>query len=284
MPKSSSRRNDARRVNKDRRARLEDLRRQQRAAERRKNYMFVGGGILVALALIAAAVIPAYIHDQNKNRKNKTGYQAKPTSAEKAAGCTGVHNDPISAAAVHVPMPVDYSKEKYGDTKGGTLPIPPTSGRHNPTTLPDTTQFYPVSIKARPERAVHDLEHGYIVVWFDSKLPADQVTQLQALTKQANFSRLYAVGWWQGDLPAGKHLVLTAWGRTERCDSVSQTVVNDFYRAHLNSPLAPEAGSGMITGSDQYPPDVLPAASPQPSTAPSAGGSAKPSASPSTKK
>jgi hypothetical protein len=270
VPKSSSRRNDTRRVNKDRRARLEELRKQQRASERRKNLLFIGSGIVVAVALIAGAVIPAYLHDQAQKRKNKPGYQAKPTAAELAAGCTGVHNDPISAAALHVTQPIDYSKEKYGDTRGGTPPIPPSNGRHNPVTLPDTAQFYPISEKPRPERAVHNLEHGYVDIWYDSSLPPDQVAQLQALTKQPNFSRLYVVGWWQGDLPAGKHVVLTSWGRTDRCNSVSTKVVSDFYAAHVNNPIAPEAGLGMITGSDSYPAEVLPASSPAPSASASA--------------
>jgi len=275
VPKSSARRNDTRRANRDRRARLEELRKQQRAAERRKNYMFIGAGIVVALGLIAGAVIPAYEHDQAVARKNKPGYQAKPTAAERAAGCTGVHNDPVSAAAIHVTQPIDYSKEKYGDTSGGTPPIPPSNGRHNPVTLPDTSRFYPVAQKPRPERAVHDLEHGYVVVWYDSKLPANQVAQLQSMTQLPNFSRLYVVGWWQGDLPAGKHVVLTSWGRTDRCSSASQSVIGTFYSQHLNSSIAPEQGLGPITGSDNYPAETLPASSPPPSTAPSA--SPKPS-------
>lgn len=276
MPKSSARRNDARRANKDRRARLEELRRQQRAAERRKNYLFIGAGIVIALGLIAGAVIPAYEHDQAVKRKSKAGYQAKPTAAERAAGCEGVHNDPISPGAQHVTQPIDYAKEKYGDTRGGTPPIPPSNGRHNPVTLPDTSRFYPISQKPRPERAVHNLEHGYIVVWYDSKLPASQVAQLQSMTQLPNFSRLYVVGWWQGDLPSNKHVVLTSWGRTDRCASVSQSVIGTFYSQHLNASIAPEAGLGMITGADNYPAQVLPASSPAPATSSSSGSSGSP--------
>ena len=287
MPKSSSRRNDARRANKDRRARLEELRRQQRAAERRKNFLFVGAAIAVAVILIAAAVIPAYLHDQSVARKNKAGYQAKPTAAERAAGCLGVHNDPISSGGttVHTYSPIDYSKEKFGDTRGGTPPIPPTGGRHNPVSLGDTNRFYPVSAQPRPERAVHNLEHGYVVAWYDAKLPNAQVATLQALAAQPAFSRLLVVGWWQGDLPAGKHLVLTSWGRTDRCGSASEPVISAFYKAHLNAPFAPETGLGPISGADQLPPSQLPQTSPPPTAAvspsspASSSASAKPSAS-----
>lgn len=272
MPKSSNRKHETRRANRDRRQRIEEMRKQQRAAERRKNFLFAGTGILVALILIGAAVIPAYLHDRSKKAKEKVGYQAAPTAAEKAAGCLGVHNDPISPGAQHVDTPIDYSKEKYGDTEGGTPPIPPSNGRHNPISLGDTNRFYPLSEKPRPERAVHNLEHGYIVVWYDSKLPASEVTKLQTMAKSPALSRLLVVGWWQSDLPANKHVVITSWGRTDRCSTVSDAVVNNFYAKHLNSSIAPEAGSPPISGADPIPPGQLPnanaSASPMPSASP----------------
>ena len=278
MPKSSKRKHETRRANRDRRQRLEELRSQQKAAERRKNFIFAGSAIAIAAILIGAAVIPAYIHDRNKKAKEKAGYQAAPTAAEKAAGCTGVHNDPLSPAAEHIPTPIDYSKEKYGDTSGGTPALPPTGGKHNAVSLGDTVRFYPLSEKPRPERAVHNLEHGYIVVWYDSKLPADQVKKLQALAKSGTLSRLLVVGWWQGDLPADKHVVFTSWGRTDRCTTVSDAVASQFYDDHLNASFAPESGSGPIQGADSVPPGQLPSNSPSPM--PSASVTTQPSASP----
>jgi len=276
VPKSSNRKHETRRANRDRRQRIEEMRKQQRAAERRKNFMFVGSAIVVALVLISAAVIPAYLHDRNQKAKSKAGYQAKPTSAEKAAGCLGVHNDPLSPAGQHVSTAINYTKQKYGDTKGGTPPIPPSGGQHNSISLGDTNRFYPLSDKPRPERAVHNLEHGYVVVWYDDKLPAAEVTKLESLSKSGTFSRMLVVGWWQGELPAGKHVVLTSWGRTDRCSTVSDKVISAFYSDHLNDKIAPEAGAAAIGGADSIPAGQLPnpqqSASPAPSataTAPS---------------
>jgi hypothetical protein len=286
VPKSSKRKHETRRVNRDRKQRLEDLRSQQKAAERRKNFIFAGSAIVVALILIGAAVIPAYLHDRSKKAKEKIGYQASPTSAEKAAGCLGVHNDPLSAAAQHVEGPIDYAKEKYGDDRDGVTPIPPTGGKHNALSLGDTVRFYPLAAKPRAERAVHNLEHGYIVVWYDSKLPADQVTKLQELAKSQTLTRLLVVGWWQGDLPAGKHVVFTSWGRTDRCSTVSDAVATKFYEDHLNSPVAPEAGSAPIQGADSLPPGKLPKANPttMPSAGPTATATTNPNPSPTGKK
>jgi hypothetical protein len=282
VPKSSNRKNDTRRANRDRRQRLEELRKQQRAAERRKNFLFAGSGVAVAIILIAAAVIPAWLHDRSVAAKGKAGFQAAPTAAEKAAGCLGVHNDKVSPAAVHVPNAViDYSKQPYGDTRGGTPAIPPSGGKHNPVPLNDQQRFYPISAGARPERAVHNLEHGYIVVWYDSKLPAADVTKLQTLAAEPSLSRLLVVGWTQGDLPLGKHVVLTSWGRTDRCSSVSNAVVTSFYQDHVNSSLAPEATAGVLNGA-QFPANDLNTTPSSPPASPSPGASGSPSTSPST--
>jgi Protein of unknown function (DUF3105) len=139
-------------------------------------------------------------------------------------------------------------------------------------TLGDKNRFYALDTKVRPERAVHNLEHGYVVAWYDASLPAAQVTQLQQLAKDPSLSELLVVGWWQSPLPQGKHIVLTSWGRTDRCASVSPTVVRSFYAAHVNSSLAPEVGSGAA-GGDLFPPDTViteRTATPTPSTSGSA--------------
>jgi hypothetical protein len=280
VPKSSSRKHETRRANRDRRQRIEEMRKQQRAAERRKNFIFAGSASLLAIGLILAAVIPAYLHDKHQKEKAKQAtkvMQLKPTAAETAAGCTGVHQDPVSPAAQHVNTPIDYSKAKYGDTEGGTPPIPPSGGQHNPISLGDTNRFYPLAEQPRPERAVHNLEHGYVVVWYDSKLAKSEVTKLEAMAKSPKLSRLLVVGWWQGDLPGNKHVVLSAWGRTDRCDTVSDAVVNNFYANHLNGSIAPEAGLGPISGADQLPPNQLGNPQESASPMPSASASATPS-------
>ena len=116
---------------------------------------------------------------------------------------------------------------------------------------------------------VHNLEHGFIVAWYDSKLPASEVTKLQQLTTNPAFSRLLVVGWWQSDLPGGKHVVLTSWGRTDRCTSESDSVIRAFYDKHLNSKLSPEAGLPAIQGADSLPAGKLPPANSTPSMSPS---------------
>jgi hypothetical protein len=269
VPKNSNRRDDVRRANKDRRARLDEMRRQQRAAERRKNMLTFGSAIVVALLLVGTAILLAYNKAQAKDAKahriantlkaeKKEGHQSKPTAAELKNGCTGVHTDPLAVARQHVPTPIDYASEKYGDTAEGAAPIPPSGGKHNGLSLDDKPRFYPLSVKPRPERAVHDLEHGYVVVWYDAQLPPAQVQLLQSIASDPSMSRLLVVGWWEGDLPLGKHVVMTSWQKTDRCSSIDTAVAREFYNVHHDAPTAPEHDYPPIQGSGTVPPGQLP--------------------------
>lgn len=228
---------------RDRRARLEEMRAQQRREARRRNALTFGAAGAVGAIIVAAAIVPSYLHDQNAKKKLKVGYTAAATSAEKAAGCTGVHNDSVAAGAQHTVKPVDYKQ------------IPPSGGFHNPDPLPAAGHFFSLAQKPAPERAVHNLEHGFVVAWFDDKVPADQVSQLQQLSTQPDLDRLVAVGWTRGDLPDNKHFVLTSWGRTERCEKVSADVIRKFVKDHADDKkLAPEFGG---SGGTNTPPNIL---------------------------
>lgn len=228
---------------KDRRARLEEMKAQQRREARRRNALTFGAAGAVGAIILAAAIVPSYLHDQNAKKKLKVGYTATPTSAEKAAGCTGVHNDSPSVGAQHTVKPVDYKQ------------IPPSGGFHNPDPLPAAGHFFSLAQKPAPERAVHNLEHGFVVAWFDDKLPADQVSQLQQLSTSTDLDRMVAVGWTRGDLPDNKHIVLTSWARSERCEKVSAEVIRNFVQKHADDKkLAPEFGG---SGGSNTPPDEL---------------------------
>jgi hypothetical protein len=164
--------------------------------------------------------------------------------------------------------------------------IPPSSGPHDANPLPDSIHFYQRADKPKLERAVHNLEHGFIVGWYDSELPADQVTKLQQVAGQAG-ERFIAVPWDRGVFPDGKHFVLTAWDRTQRCTTVDAAVVADFVKAYEDptsgqdwkSPTAAESGgSGGTLTQD---PTGATGMNPTTSTAPSAGVSGRTSGTPS---
>ncbi len=232
---------------KDRRARLEQLKRQQRAAERRKTLLTIISGLVVGAILIAIPVATGLANAAEKKRKAAVGYVTTPTTAAKAADCSGVRNDSMTGAAAHTADRVNY------DT------APPSSGRHNPDPLPDSIHFYAQSEHPSIERAVHLLEHGFVIGWYDAKLPPDQVAKLKTASATAG-DRFVAVPWDRQDFAANRHFALTAWGRTQRCATVSPTVLSQFVDKYTNV-TAPEAGGGGGSLPSPTPPAV-PSASP----------------------
>jgi hypothetical protein len=235
----------------DRRARVEAMRREQRRKERRSSFLVYGIGGLVAVAVLLAAIIPSVLQARSRAEQRSVGYVKAASAAAKTASCTGVRND-VQISRDHVTTTVDYAKLL---TEKGEQ-IPPSSGPHNANPLPDSIHFYQRADKPTLERAVHNLEHGFIVAWYDNELPQAEVTKLQTIAGQAG-ERFIAVPWDRGVFPDGRHFVLSAWDRTQRCGTVSADVVADFVKTYADptagqdwkSPTAAESGGsgGTVT-------------------------------------
>jgi hypothetical protein len=250
----------------ERNIRLEALRREQKRKERRRALLVYGSAAVVALALLGGIIAFIAVDKHNKNAERKVGYVAAPSAAAAAAGCTGVVNDPMRGRN-HVGANETVQYEA----------APPSSGNHNFDPLPDAYRFYEPTSGTPAERAVHNLEHGFVIGWYDRDLPKDQVDVLRTVAAGAG-ARFIAVPWTRSSFPDGKHFVLTAWDRTQRCGTVSEAAVQEFVTKYANpdksgatweSPTAPEPGAGGGTA-NITPTGPIPAASGAP-TAPGSG-------------
>ncbi|MBL7496860.1 DUF3105 domain-containing protein [Frankia sp. CNm7] len=224
----------------DRNARLDALRREQKRKERRRAFLIYGTAGGLALVLLAVIVTYSVVSNRNAAKAHKVGYVAAPSAAAQAANCTGVVNDPQQVSD-HLKVPGETFNYKQ---------VPPSSGNHDGDPLPDQIRFYNPTSGIRVERAVHNLEHGFVVGWYDAKLPADQIEQLRKVAANAG-NRFIAVPWTRSDFADNRHFVLTAWDRTQRCGTVSEQVVADFIEGYgdpglggvgWDSPTAPESG------------------------------------------
>ncbi len=224
----------------ERNVRLEALRREQRRQERRRSLLIYGSGGIVLLALLAGVIIYAVSQNRSQNASHSIGHVTSASKTAAAAGCTGVVND-ASRGNTHVAanQTVNYDA------------APPSSGNHDADPLPDAFHFYERIPNLRIERAVHNLEHGFIIGWYDSKLPDDQVAALRTASETAG-NRFIAVPWERSDFPDSKHFVLTAWDRTQRCATVSEAAIKEFVATYANpdpagaawdSPTATESGA-----------------------------------------
>ena len=126
----------------------------------------------------------------------------------------------------HVKGPVSYPQS------------PPVGGPHDP--LWQNCGFYDAPV--RNENAVHSLEHGAVWITYRRGLPQDQIRSLRSLADRE--SRVLISPY--PNLPAP--IVLSAWGRQLKIDSVRDARLDRFLHAYINARDIPEPGGPCTKG------------------------------------
>lgn len=222
--------NKARPQERDRRAKVEALRRQQQARERRKSMLFIGSAVLVGLILIGIVAVPAIIKDRNDPRKKDL---ADSGVAAAAATCSDPTTDKTTGSAEH----------KEPGTKIEYDQVPPSSGPHWNSPVASPREFYTKSNRPQIEELVHNLEHGYTIMWYDATIKGEQLEALKNIAAQAREDEAtrgkFIVSAWDeayGKFPAGKHVALSHWGAKagyrQLCGKVSGEVVASFIKKY----------------------------------------------------
>jgi hypothetical protein len=224
----------AKRPETARREKIEALRREQQRSERRRTVLIVGISVAVALGLIAAAAVPLvrdWLDDPLRRDWAEFGVAAA------AASCDAVTEDEPSGSADHRQ---DGERVDYASA-------PPTSGPHYLVPAPFTRKFYTPDDRPEIERLVHNLEHGYTILWYDpAVLDAQQETLQDLATKVTESDEVseqvagkFLVAPWdteRGEFPEGNSFALTHWGAEQGfrqyCGDLSGEVVRDFVTAH----------------------------------------------------
>lgn len=118
---------------------------------------------------------------------------------------------------------------------------PPTSGPH----YADEAQagFHETNNYKYPAGyLVHNLEHGYIIFWYncaklDQAACADLKAKIQSAMDEVNNFKVIAYPWESLDVP----VAMTSWGRVLKMQTFDVTQARAFYKANLNH--APEPGA-----------------------------------------
>lgn len=197
--------------NRDRRAVVERMRREARAAERKRTLVVVVISVTIALVIVGLAGYRVWKDNQAKSQLAQTALADIGTSASKA-GCTPVRTKSVSVPAQHVATKVIYET------------VPPAYGPHSRTPAPSGTHFYSTSDRPPLESLVHNLEHGWTIVWYDESVAADaakmQVLKATAAKFDAHGSdprfNVIIAPWTASDgegqaIPGGKHIAFTHW-------------------------------------------------------------------------
>jgi hypothetical protein len=227
----------------DRKARLEEVRKAQQAAERRRTMLVAGAAGVVVLGLIAA--VGVVIRNQiAASDITKIGV----TTA--AASCDDVITDKATGVSGHVGPGTDKPAEtsvKY-DT------IPPSSGNHFAVPITPALAFYTAEDRPPLENLVHNLEHGYTIVWYDQSTPKaqqDELKKLAPLTQDDKYAgpKFIVSAWDQsrGAFPKDKHIAMSHWGAKngyrQFCGSVSGTAIANFVEKYPYTD-SPEPNAG----------------------------------------
>jgi Protein of unknown function (DUF3105) len=229
-----------------RRDKLASLEATRRKEQRNRTIKLLVICLVLAIALLA---YPVYLFVDDYRARNASIEDLGTSIA--AAGCDPVVEHEATGNQDHV---ADGTKVPYTRT-------PPDSGPHYEYPAPFTKHFYAEADRPAVETLVHNLEHGYTVVWYRADAPDDQVKNLQRIAKTFSSDdydpadKFIAAPWSAADgagFPDGKNIVITRWtadpndpsnpmtqrGVRQACTDVSGAVLKEFMAKYpvANSP------------------------------------------------
>jgi hypothetical protein len=208
----------------DRRAVVDSIRKKQKGAERTRGYVIVAVCAVIAVVIVAAAgwgPITSAIRTSHANAEPLADVGKSPS----AAGCSP-----------YVTLKAD-GNQQHEPT--GTIitytTAPPAFGPHwneaGVAPVAMARKFYSPSDRPPLEALVHNLEHGYTIVWYDDTV-AKNNSELDLIRSLGDHfagtddwrDKFIAVPWTAADekatykagdpmtqFPAGKHIAFTHW-------------------------------------------------------------------------
>ncbi|MGD7704977.1 DUF3105 domain-containing protein [Microlunatus sp. Y2014] len=235
-----------------RRQRLASLEARQKAQQRKKTVGLVALCVVLALAIMAW---PLYLYVNDAIMRATPRVEIGVPAAE--AGCLPDEENPATGNQEHVP---DGTVAPYPR-------LPPDSGPHYNNWAEFGQTFYDVSDRPAVENLVHNLEHGYTILWYSSDTISDGDRRaLETLAATFNGSdpttnKFIAAPWSEqndgGAFPGDTEIILTRWvadpenptdvtkqfGVRRGCARVSGEVVINFMEQYPQQ-NSPEPNSG----------------------------------------
>jgi hypothetical protein len=234
----------------DRQAVIEEMRKKQKSADRRRGTVIVTVCVVAALGIVAAAVVPILL---DKREDSKLDSVALDKIGSPASSCAKITTKAADGNQQHVPVdtPVDYPD------------APPAFGAHwNQAGIAPAAfsrKFYTADDRPALEALVHNLEHGYTILWYDDTIANDAkaLDDVEAIARKFAGSddfrdKFIAAPWTSDDengakIPDGKHVAFTHWsaGGDGETDTAKQVGVFQY--------CSGVSGAALSTFMDEYP-------------------------------
>jgi uncharacterized protein DUF3105 len=219
----------------DRQAVIDEIRKKQKGAERRRGFAIVGVCTVIAVLIVVAA---AYRPVKNWWDLRKFKDLNLASIGAPASACTDITTKKADGNQQHVPTgtQVTYST------------APPAFGSHwneqGVAPAPFNRKFYTDKDRPELESLVHNLEHGYTILWYDQSI-ADDADQLNVIDGIADKFRsdsnnlrykFIAAPWTaqdekeSGTFPDGMHIAISHWsaGGSGQTDTSKQVGVFQY--------------------------------------------------------
>ena len=234
----------AKKAKTDRQAVIDSIRSQQAKGENRRGMAIVGVSVLVAVLIVGAAAF----------KPLKDWYDLRAFASDslsdigtKASSCEEPITKPAEGNQDHVDVGTPMS---YPDA-------PPAFGSH--WNLWDTMDRKLYTSSDRPElgELVHNLEHGYTILWYDETIAddSDKMGELRGMASKLQGTtnlrdKFKAVPWTAEDgdaFPKGQHVAFTHWsvGGAGETDPAKQVGVWQF--------CSDLSGAALTTFMEDYP-------------------------------
>ncbi len=218
----------SRRVSQTEKRRARQGRRQQKS--RLKAALAMGGMGLLAILIIAGLALPSF-----GGGASGRGGRTTQTIADRPTGTAAPGTLIPSQGSTHLPIG-DRNPDDYYNSS------PPTSGTHAVSWVRCGIYDEPIE----DEFQVHNLEHGYVLVQYNSEDPA-LVTELRSVVEALDEWPAYYI---LAPYPNMEETIaLTAWGVVQYIDAVDPSDIEAFATAYRgrglesNTPTCDGGGS-----------------------------------------
>lgn len=214
----------------------------ERAAAARARRIRLGSFVLVGVVVAGTA---GYFVQQNlaeRQREQEEIEQARADLTE--LGCTdALEMPPLGAGHFSGTELAQNPPEAVYDH------LPTTSGQHIGSVV--STGVYDDYVDER--LTTHNLEHGYVVMWYGQDADPDQVEELKAFAEErieAGDEELI-VAPYDRAMDDEANFAFASWERRQLCDEFSAGVALGFIRENMNNERAPETFAGPHLGGRQ---------------------------------
>lgn len=222
-----------------RQKRLEAERAAAASAQRRR----IGGFVLVGVVI--AGVVGYFVQQNLAERRAEREIIAAAQENLEELGCTPDEEMPhLGAGHFSGPQELpDNPPEALYDH------LPTTSGRHIASVV--VTGVYDEYVDER--LTTHNLEHGYVGIWYDEEADAGQVEELKEFAREridGGDNEIFVAPYDQ-PLDDDANFAFVAWDRRQLCQQFDPGIALNFINEHMNNQRSPEAVAGPHLGGNQ---------------------------------